>query len=99
MITVKANGRGKIPFCALDAVLDIQYGRLSIDFTSNGSNEMDRVEGDGLAELLDDDSIEIGFTYRNDDEAVAKRCFLPISVYDTDPSRSLSVVPRHKPKS
>jgi hypothetical protein len=33
---------------------------------------MDEVSGDGHAELLDDDSIEITFAYHNGDEAVLK---------------------------
>lgn len=41
-------------------------------FTWNGSDEMDQVEGDGSAELLDDGSIEIEFAYHNGDEAVLK---------------------------
>ena len=56
----------------MDAVLDIEYGRTSIGFTWNGAEEMDQVEGDGSAELLDDGSIEIEFAYRNGDEAVLK---------------------------
>lgn len=71
-IIIQANGRGEIAFGALDAVLDIEYGRSSIGFKWNGSDEMDQVEGDGSAELLDDGSIEIEFAYRNGDEAVLK---------------------------
>ena len=71
-IVIHANGRGEIAFGALEATLDIEYGRSSIGFTWNGSDEMDQVEGDGSAELLDDGSIEIEFAYRNGDEAVLK---------------------------
>ena len=71
-IVIQANGRGEIAFGALDAALDIEYGRPSIAFTWNGSDEMDQVEGDGSVELLDDGSIEIEFAYRNGDEAVLK---------------------------
>jgi hypothetical protein len=72
MIVIQANGRGEIAFGALEAALDIEYGRSSIGFTWNGADEMDQVEGDGSAELLDDGSIEIEFAYRNGDEAVLK---------------------------
>jgi len=71
-IVIHANGRGEIAFGALEAALDIEYGRSSIGFTWNGSDEMDQVDGDGPAELLDDGSIEIEFAYRNGDEAVLK---------------------------
>jgi hypothetical protein len=33
---------------------------------------MDEISGDGSAELLDDCSIEVEFTYHNGDEAVLK---------------------------
>lgn len=71
-IVIRANGRGEIAFGALEAALDIEYGRWSIGFKWNGSDELDQVEGDGSAELLDDGSIEIEFAYRNGDEAVLK---------------------------
>lgn len=35
-------------------------------------DEVDEVSGDGSAELLDDDSIEIEFAYHNGDESVLK---------------------------
>ncbi len=41
-------------------------------FTWDGFDEMDEVTGDGHAELLDDDSIEITFAYHNGDEAILK---------------------------
>lgn len=71
-IVIQANGGGEIVFGALEAALDIEYGRSSIDFTWNGADGMDQVEGEGSAELLDDGSIEIEFAYRNGDEAVLK---------------------------
>jgi hypothetical protein len=36
MIVIQANGRGEIAFGALEAALDIEYGRSSIGFTWNG---------------------------------------------------------------
>lgn len=41
-------------------------------FTWAGSDEGDEVTGDGSAELLDDDAIEITFPYRNGDQAILK---------------------------
>ena len=46
--------------------------RDSIGFTWAGCDEVDEVEGDGTAELLDDGTIEIEFAYHNGDEAVLK---------------------------
>jgi hypothetical protein len=66
------GGRGEIAFGALQAGLDIEYGRSSVGFTWEGFCEMDEVFGDGSAELLDDGSIEIEFAYHNGDEAVLK---------------------------
>jgi hypothetical protein len=73
IMTITDQGRGEIAFGALQASLDIEYGRDSIGLTWEGSDEMDEVSGDGSAELLDDGSIEIEFAYRNGDEAVLNR--------------------------
>jgi hypothetical protein len=72
MITITDHDHGEIAFGALQAGLDIEYSHASIGFTWQGFDEMDEVCGDGLAELLDDGSIEIEFAYHNGDEAVLK---------------------------
>ena len=72
MITITDHGHGEIAFGALQASLDIEYSRTSVGFNWEGSDEMDEVSGDGSAELLDDGTLEIEFTYRNGDEAVLK---------------------------
>jgi hypothetical protein len=48
------------------------YARDSIDFRWYGSDEGDQVEREGSAELLDDGTMEIEFSYDNGDEAVLK---------------------------
>ncbi len=73
------RARGEIAFGALEADLDIAYGRRSIDFNWNGSDEGDQVSGEGSAEMLDDGSIEIEFAYHNGDEAVLKAKREPFS--------------------
>jgi hypothetical protein len=70
-LTITAQG-GEIAFGALEAGLDVEYARESIGFRWAGCEEGDEVDGEGTAELLDDRSIEIEFTYRNGDEAVLK---------------------------
>jgi hypothetical protein len=72
MITITDHRRGEIAFGALQAGLDLEYSRSSIGFASEGFDGMDEVSGDGSAELLDDDTIEIEFAPRNGDEAVLK---------------------------
>jgi hypothetical protein len=72
IITITDYGRGEVAFGALQASLDIEYGRDSVGFTWEGCDEMDEVRGDGSAELLDDGSIEIEFAYHDGDEAVLK---------------------------
>jgi hypothetical protein len=72
MMTIDDEGRGEIAFGALRASLHIEYGRDSIGFTWEGSDELDQVHGDGSAELLNDGSIEIEFAIHNRDEAVLK---------------------------
>ena len=71
-ITITDHGHGEIAFGALQAGLDIEYARSSIGFAWQGFDEMDEVAGDGSAELLDDGTIEIDFSYHNGDEAVLK---------------------------
>jgi hypothetical protein len=56
----------------MQATLDLGYNRSFVSFTWSGFDEMNGVSGDGHAELLDDDSIEITFAYHNGDEAVLK---------------------------
>jgi hypothetical protein len=79
MITIGAGGHGEIAFGAMEAALEIAYGRTSIDFTWIGFDEGDDVSGEGSAELLDDGAIEIEFAYRNGDEAVLKAKREPFS--------------------
>lgn len=72
MITISDRGHGEIAFGAIQAGLNIRYSRCSIDFTWNGSDEMDEIHGNGSAELLDDGTIEIEFNFNNGDDAVLK---------------------------
>ena len=78
-ITIGAEGSGEIAVGAMEAGLEIAYGRTSIDFTWIGFDEGDDISGEGSAELLDDGSIEIEFAYRNGDEAVLKAKREPFS--------------------
>ncbi len=78
-ITINDHGRGEIAFGALEAGLEIAYGRTSIDFTWIGFDEGDEVSGEGSAELFDDGSIQIEFAYHNGDEAVLKAKREPFS--------------------
>lgn len=70
-LTVTAQG-GEIAFGAMEAGLHIAYARQSIDFRWYGADEGDQVEGEGTAELLEDGTLEIEFSYNNGDEAVLK---------------------------
>jgi hypothetical protein len=63
---------GEIAFGAMQASLEVEYARDSVGFRWYGSDEGDQVEGDGSAELLDDGTIEIEFSYFNGDEAILK---------------------------
>ncbi|MBP2442698.1 hypothetical protein [Rhizobium leguminosarum] len=71
-IAIGPNGRGEIAFGAMQAGLDLGYGQSIVSFTWSGFDEMDEVSGDGHAEILEDGSIEITFTYHNGDEAILK---------------------------
>ncbi|WP_245433312.1 hypothetical protein, partial [Mesorhizobium sp. WSM3866] len=72
MITIGGDNNGEIAFGVLQAGLDLSYSPSIVHFTWAGCDEMDEVTDDGHAELLDDGSIEITFTYHNGDEAILK---------------------------
>ena len=72
MLDIRADGHGEIAFGALQAGLDLAYGRSDVSFDWEGSDEMDEVRGSGSAELLEDGSLEIEFDYQHGDEAILK---------------------------
>ena len=71
-LAIGAGNHGEIAFGALQASLDLGYSPSMVFFTWTGFDEMDEVNGDGHAELLDDGFIEITFAYHNGDEAILK---------------------------
>ena len=72
MLTIAADGHGEIAFGAMQAGLDLEYGRTMVYFSWAGFDEMDEVHGSGSAELLDDGTLEIEFAYQHGDEATLK---------------------------
>ncbi len=68
-LTIRDDGHGEIVLGALQASLDIEYGRSIVFFEWAGFEEMDEVRGSGSAELQDDGMIEIDFAYHLGDEA------------------------------
>lgn len=71
-MVIGADGHGEISFGALQAGLDLAYGRSDVAFTWTGSDEMDEVSGSGSAELLEDGTLEIEFDYHHGDEAILR---------------------------
>ena len=71
-LVIGDDGQGEIAFSALQAGLDLGYSRTMVSFTWSGHDEMDEVSGDGVAELLEDGSIEIEFNRHNGDDAILK---------------------------
>ncbi len=71
-LTIQANGRGEIEYGAMQAGLDLEYGRSIVFFTWEGFDEMTEVRGTGSAELQEGGSIEIEFAYHLGDEAILK---------------------------
>ena len=71
-MVIGANGHGEIAFGALQAGLDLAYGRSDVAFTFVGSDEMDEVRGSGSAELLEDDTLEIEPDFDHGDDAVLR---------------------------
>ncbi|UVK48026.1 hypothetical protein BPNPMPFG_007636 (plasmid) [Mesorhizobium sp. AR07] len=72
IMTIGTDNNGEIAFGALQVGLDLSYSPSMVFFTWAGCDEMDEVTGDGSAEMLDDGSITITFTYHNGDEAILK---------------------------
>ena len=72
MLDIRADGQGEIAFGALQASLDLAYGRSDVSFEWEGCDEMDEVRGSGSAELLEDGSLEIEFEYHRGDDAILK---------------------------
>lgn len=71
-ISFDKNGHGEIAFGAMQAGLDLEYARRLIFFTWAGFEEMDEVKGSGCAELNDDGTLSIEFSYHLGDEAELK---------------------------
>lgn len=72
MLVIQGDGHGAIASGALQAGLDLEYGRSTPFFTWSGFDEMDQVSGSGAAELLEDGSLEIEFAYPLGEEALPK---------------------------
>ena len=71
-MTIGADGRGDIAYGALQASLELEYGRSIVFFTWTGFDDMSEVTGSGSAELDDDGTLEIVFAYHLGDEAVLR---------------------------
>lgn len=71
-ISFDKQGRGEFAFGAVQASLDCWYGPDSADFTWEGSDEMDPVHGDGVAELQEDGSLEGEIRFHSGDESTFK---------------------------
>ena len=69
--TITAKG-GEIAFGALEAGLEVEYSHDPIGFHWASREGGDEVDGEGIAELLDNGTLEIEFEHRNGDEAVLK---------------------------
>lgn len=79
MITIGNDGHGEISFGAMQAGLDLEYGKSIVYFTWQGFDEMDEVSGSGNAELLEDGTLEVEFNCHNGDEAILTAKSMPFS--------------------
>jgi hypothetical protein len=71
-ISFDDKGGGEFAFGAVQGGLDCWYGPRSIDFTSEGSDEMDPARGDGEAELEDDGTLTGEIRFHDGDESTFK---------------------------
>ncbi len=68
-IALDGKGGGEMAFGALTAVLDCWGTSQAVDFTWNGADEGDQVNGEGSAELQPNGSLVGEIAYQHDDEA------------------------------
>lgn len=71
-ILFEAEGHGEFAFGAVEAGMDLEYGRTIVFFRWAGCDEGDEVSGSGSAELNDDGTLEIELSFDNGDDAVLK---------------------------
>lgn len=67
-----SKGSGEIAFGVVDVELALEYSQTMMAFTFHGSDEGDEVSSSGWAEVLDDGTLEIEFTFLGGDEAILK---------------------------
>ena len=71
-IEFKGDGSGETRFGCVVAGLECSYSPSTAIFTWQGHDEMDEADGDGFAELNDDGTLSVEFSFRNGDEATLK---------------------------
>ncbi len=71
-ITFDDRGHGEMTVGALTASLLLEYASTIVFFRWHGSDDMTEVTGEGSAELQDDGTLEIEFTYHDGDHVILK---------------------------
>jgi hypothetical protein len=71
-ITFGESGWGEFAFGAVEAGMDLEYGKTVIFFQWVGFDEGDEISGTGSAELMDDGSLEIALSFFRGDDAALK---------------------------
>jgi hypothetical protein len=69
-VEFKPDETGEIRFGCVTADMDCSYSPTTATFTWQGHDEMDEADGDGFAELNDDGSLNVEFSFRHGDDAV-----------------------------
>ena len=80
-IAIDDRGNGEMAYGVLTAALDCAYTQSGFDFTWNGADEGDQVNGEGWAELQGDGSLLGEISYQNGDETTFKA--VPWSSFST----------------
>jgi hypothetical protein len=71
-VAFKRDETGEIRFGCVIAELNCSYSPTTATFTWQGNDEMDEADGDGFAELNDDGTLSVEFSFRNGDEPLFK---------------------------
>jgi hypothetical protein len=71
-LEIGKDGRGEFAFGAINATVELEYGRSIVFFRWSGFDEGDEVSGSGSAELQDDGGVEIELSFDSGDDATLK---------------------------
>lgn len=71
-VVFEAGGHGEFALGAIQAGMDLQYGKRTVLFAREGFGEMDATSGTGSAEFGDDGTAGIELSFHNGEDAILR---------------------------